>query len=170
MWWVFQLCSIKCIWHRLHLHKCQWVVWFVSTLHYKSKVKSVKSFAFWCWLGIQCAARITRHRFFLICNATSICSNMFQDLLSTKYWKQGSNKSAVRKGFSRLLDARSVIVSDFKSPGALFGEPGIHFISGISRSLSSRCYLMLIKYSINRKVRAPTSRSSGIATRCRRSK
>ena len=41
-----------------------------------------------------------------------------------KYWKQECKKSAVRGGFSRLLDARSVIFSDFGGPGALFGEPG----------------------------------------------
>ena len=56
----------------------------------------------------------------------SFLMDLFSRLVKT-YWKQECKKSAVRGWFFRLLDARSVIFSDFGGPGALFGEPGPQF-------------------------------------------
>ena len=52
--------------------------------------------------------------------------NLFSRFVK-KLLKKECKKSAVRGGFFRLLDARSLIFSDFGGPGALFGELGPQF-------------------------------------------
>ena len=49
------------------------------------------------------------------------------DLLSKNIDNKSAKKSAVRGGFFRLLDARSVIFNDFGGPGAHSGGPRRHF-------------------------------------------